>query len=362
MSGYQFIHIETYNNSPKSGRSSMDSIVNEAMRVEGYCPHVHQPQTPEVLFGLDPRNLPQIAIERVQRAKDKKGRKVRKDAPLLLAGIISIPSESDLDFSKFLSLSLAFLKRNYGQNLMSVVLHLDEGHPSPHPHLHFYAIPSLENGKFSMAEIHPGIRARNECVGKGYSQKANAYKKAMRCYQDLFYAQVGFQLGLTRLGPRVQRLSRKEWKAQQAQAQTFSVRQAELARKQRKINKEKNALETVRKEIQQCEIGLTQIEKATLFRNKEKMKNEYLRKRLADIEKELALVGEQAEGLEIKNSTFVQELQNLRKDNKNYQRKFDAMAYKLSLKDEYILQLKQQCRDNNNEKTNSTYTSNFYHY
>lgn len=362
MSGYQFIHVETYNNQSVSGRASMDSIVNEVMRVDGYCPHVYQPQTPEVLLGLDPRQLPKIALERVKSAKDKKGRKVRKDAPLLLAGVISISAESDLDFKKFLSLSLAFLKRNYGQNLMSVVLHLDEGHPCAHPHLHFYAIPSNKNGRFSMAEIHPGIRARNECVGKGYSQKANAYKKAMRAYQDLFYDQVGFKLGLTRLGPRVQRLTRKEWKAQQAQAQALSAKHSALTRKQREINKAQKSIESIKNEIQRREVKLTQIEKATFFKNKEKMKNAYLRKRLSASEQELATVSEHAECLQVKSSAFLRELKNLRKDNENYQRKFDAMAYKLSLKDEYILQLKQQCRDKNNEKTNSTYASNTYNY
>ena len=63
MSGYQFIHIETYAKvSTKKGKPAMQSIVNEAMRVDGFCPHVYQPQTPQVLLGLDPLKLPQIAL------------------------------------------------------------------------------------------------------------------------------------------------------------------------------------------------------------------------------------------------------------------------------------------------------------
>ncbi|MDG3088813.1 plasmid recombination protein [Vibrio hannami] len=359
MNSYQLIHLEIYNNNPsKPAKPSMYCIVNEAMRVDRFCPHVYQPQTPEILFGLDPRKLPDIAIERSKMAKDKKGRKVRKDAPLLLAGVISIPAESDIDFKKFLSLSLRFLKHTYGQNLASVVLHLDESHP----HLHFYAIPSLKDGGFSMAEIHPGIKARSECVGKGYSEKANAYKQAMRGYQDMFYAQVGSKLGMTRLGPRVQRLTRKQWKAQQAQAQALSAKHFDLIKRQRKINAIQKSVEAAKNEIQQREIKLTQIEKSAFFQNKEKMKNDYLRKCLSNSEKELAHFGEHAEGLEIKNSAFLKELKTLRKDNESYQRKFDAMSYKLSLKDEYILKLKQQRRDNNHEKANSTYTSNYYSY
>ncbi|ELQ2336933.1 hypothetical protein QTG64_002151 [Vibrio vulnificus] len=133
-----------------------------------------------------------------------------------------------------------------------------------------------------------------------------------------------------------------------------------MTKKQREINKAQKSIESIKNEIQRREVKLTQIEKATFFKNKEKMKNAYLRKRLSASEQELAKVGEHAECLEVKSSSFLRELRNLRKDNENYQRKFDAMAYKLSLKDEYILQFKQQCRDNNNEKTNSTYTSNYY--
>jgi len=315
MSGYQFIHLETYSNHiSKSGKASMHSIVNEAMRVDDCCPHVFQPQTPEILFGIDPRKLPDIALARSLKARDKKGRRIRSDAPLLLAGVISIPAESDLDFKKFLSLSLAFLKRTYSKNLASAVLHLDE----EHPHLHFYAIPSLKDGGFSMADIHPGIRARNECQGKGYSKKANSYKQAMRAYQDSFYAQVGSELGMTRLGPKVQRLTRKQWKAQQAQAKAFSAKHSELTRKQRIISKAQKSIETTKKEFQQREIELTQIEKAAFFQNKEKKKNAYLRKRLSSAEKELAHLSEFAEGLELKNSNFLQELKKLRRNNKSY--------------------------------------------
>ncbi|MDE1211734.1 plasmid recombination protein [Vibrio aestuarianus] len=333
----------------------MQSIVNEAMRVDGYSPHVYRPMPPELLYGIDPRKLPEIALERSSCALDKMGRRLRKDAPLLLCGVISIESESTTDFKAFLKYSLHYLKKKYGANLMSVVLHLDEAHP----HMHFFAMPSLKNGVFNIAEIHDGIRARNDCSG-GYSKKANAYKTAMREFQDSFYEGVASKLGLTRLGPRVQRLTRKQWKAQQAQAQALSAKHSALTKKQREINKVQKSVESIKNEIQQREVKLIQIEKATFFQSKEKMKNAYLRKRLSSTEQELAHVGEHAECLEIKSSAFLQELRHLRKDNENYKRKFDAMAYKLSLKDEYILQLKKQCRDNNNEKTNSTYTSNYY--
>ncbi|EGR0306722.1 hypothetical protein FMH14_21005 [Vibrio alginolyticus] len=355
MSGYQFIHVETYAKVPaKSGKPSMQSIVNEAMREEGYSPHVFQPHPPEILYGLDPRQLPELALSRASKAKDKAGRKIRSDAPLLLSGVISIPSDSDIDFKKFLSLSLAYLKSTYGKNLASAILHLDEAHP----HLHFYAIPSVIDGHFSMAEIHSGIKARNECKSRSYSKKANAYKQAMRKFQDDFYTQVGSKVGMTRLGPKVQRLTRKEWKAQQAQAQALSAERLKLLKQQRKHSQTKKLIDEAKSQIAEREAELTAIKTTSIFQSKEKRKSAYLKKRLARTEGELAASSQYSGSLELKNSTFVKELKSLRKENKSYQRRFEVMAYKLSLKDEYILKLKQQRRDNNYEKTNSTFAPN----
>ncbi|WCE30063.1 plasmid recombination protein [Vibrio sp. SCSIO 43137] len=334
----------------------MQSIVNEAMRVEGYCRHVFRPKTPEILYGLDPRQLPALALERASKTKDQLGRSIRSDAPLLLSGVISVPTDSDVDFKKFLSLSLTYLKRTYGKNLESVILHLDE----VHPHLHYYAIPSVINDRFSMAEIHSGIKARNECKDQSYSKKANAYKKAMRQFQDDFYTQVGSKIGMTRLGPKIQRLTRKEWKAQQAQAEALSVELSKLRTQQRKYNQAKKSVEASERRIKQRETELTVIEKTSFFQNKDKRKNAYLRKRLAQAEELLAKSDQHTDSLEAKNSSFVQELKTIRKDNKSYQRRFEAMAHKLLLKDEYILKLKQQRRDNNYEKTNSTYATSHY--
>lgn len=127
MSGYQFIHVETYANvSGKKDKSSIQSVVNESMRVEGFCPHVLEPQVPEILFGLNPLELPEITKHLTEHAKDKLGRKLRKDSPLLLAGVISLNGDSDVDFSEFLRLSMQFLSSKYGSTLKSAVLHLDE--------------------------------------------------------------------------------------------------------------------------------------------------------------------------------------------------------------------------------------------
>ncbi|HAS6076780.1 TPA: hypothetical protein I7141_12895 [Vibrio vulnificus] len=127
MLGYQFIHVETYANvSAKKGKPSIQSVVNESMRVDGFCSHVIEPQAPEILYGLNPLDLPEITRSLGNSAKDKLGRKLRKDSPLLLAGVISLSGDSDVDFSEFLRLSMQYLCNKYGSTLKSAVLHLDE--------------------------------------------------------------------------------------------------------------------------------------------------------------------------------------------------------------------------------------------
>lgn len=345
MPGYQLIHVETYAKvSTKKGKPSMVSVVNEAMRVDGYCPHVYRPQKPEVLYGLNPLKLPEIAQKRAAQAKDKQGRKLRKDTPLLLAGVISIGVDSVVNFSDFVKLSIGFLRKKYGQNLMSAVLHLDE----EHPHIHFYALPNLIDKQFTMAEIHDGIRARNECEG-GYSKKAHAYKQAMRVYQDSYYNDVSSKLGLTRLGPKVQRLTRKQWKAQQKQAQVFSKQRVELNKQQRQITADKAALLGEKKEIALREAELTVIRGASFFQNKNEKRNLYLRKRLNKSQLQNSDVVTQLDEKQQSIIKMHRELRALKKANDSYQRKFDAMSYKLELKDQFIRQLKLK-RDNYNEK------------
>lgn len=336
MSGCQFIRIETCAKvSNKKGKPAMQSIVNEAVRVDGFCPHVYQPQPPQILLGLDPRKLPEIALERSQKARDRKGRKIRKDAPLLLAGVISLGSEFDVNFREFLKFSIGFLRKKYGKNLMSAVLHLDE----EHPHIHFYAIPSVIDGCFAMSQIHDGMRARNECKG-GYSKKAHAYKQAMREFQDSYYEEVGSKLGLTRLGPRVQRLTRKEWKAQQKQAQVFLQQHRELNKQQRQITKDEAVLANEKQAIKQQESELTTISGASFFSNKYEKKNEYLRKRLNKLQQQnidmSAELDEKQQGI----TKLYREMKLLKQDHQAYQHKFDAMSYKLELKDQFIQQLK----------------------
>ncbi|ENM0968473.1 hypothetical protein AB6R08_003697 [Vibrio parahaemolyticus] len=345
MSCYQFIHIETYTRISKGGeKPSMESVANEAMRVEGYCPHVENPQCPEILFGIDPRDVTKVAVERAERARDKLGRRIRKDSPLMLAGVASIGSESSVDLKDFIELSIKFLRKKYGNNLMSVVLHLDE---PPHPHIHFYCVPTNRNGEFKMSEIHDGIRARSQCSG-GRKKKENAYKEAMRAFQDEYYTCVSAALGMVRIGPKVQRLSRKSWKAQKAQACLLSESFRTARELQKKADDELERARLLSRKSALREKKLTEIESSYFTSSKNHKKNAYLRSKLLQSER---LNHQLSSKLKEENSFIKKlnsELRCLRSKFEQSQRRCQAMDYKISMKDKRIQQLK-----NNNKIGNS---------
>ncbi|MEZ8693710.1 hypothetical protein AB6D15_15525 [Vibrio splendidus] len=89
----------------------------------------------------------------------------------------------------------------------------------------------------------------------------------MRKFQDEYYAEVSSNIGLTRLDPRVQRLSRKQWKTQQAQATLLSNERLQISKASKKlINREKALVESSRA-LQVRETSLTTIEKSRFLEN-----------------------------------------------------------------------------------------------
>lgn len=222
---YQFGHVEAYARKPQKGGWSVHDIAREAERVPAHCPHVAMAKEPTCLFGGLPKEAVTLAERWAEKTKDSKGRKLRSDAPVLLAGILSYPKDGK-HWETFKAKALAWLQVEYGPSLKSVMIHEDESHP----HLHFYAVPEIGS---PFNSLHPGRAAAAEAKRKG-DQKAlqqRAHNQAMREWQDRLYQGLGRGFGLARLGPKRQRLSRREWKAQQAlQQATLAAERAEQAR------------------------------------------------------------------------------------------------------------------------------------
>jgi len=245
---YQFVHVNTY--SIKTGGAG---IAAEAGRKPDHSRHVENPQPPVLLAGVQPELAWSKIEDRHSKARDlvtmKNGRKaerrLRSDASVLLAAVASYPERTEAintaspEFQDWQKRALDWFTIQHGEPL-SAVLHLDE----THPHIHFLTAPDLEDGQ-RMADIHPGERAKAEIGGRevGRIEKRKAFSEAMRGYQDGYHAAVGIHHGQARLGPKRQRLTRDEWKAQQAELQRQGERLKQLESQSDAITAERTRLE-----------------------------------------------------------------------------------------------------------------------
>lgn len=219
MSGYQFGHVEGYarkggfDAKTKQRVMSGWEIIEEAERHDNATPHIEEPQPPILRFGVMPAVVMKEAATWAEQAKDSIGRKLRIDGLCIAAGVISFPSGKD-GWPEYRDDAIEWLKDKYSDDLKSVVEHIDEAYP----HIHFYAVPEI--GK-RFDSVHDGYRAANEAKANGLKKGAQntAYKSAMKTWQDELHAACGAKYGLARTGPRRQRLTREQWKSQQAVAE-----------------------------------------------------------------------------------------------------------------------------------------------
>jgi hypothetical protein len=205
------------------------------------------PQEPIRVFGCSPSDAVKQAEAWGEQAKDVKGRKLRIDAPVLLAGVISYPREGE-DWQEFKETALEWLKGEYGDNLVSVVEHQDE----KHPHLHFYAVPKPGQ---AFNELHQGRAASADAKRKGEPKAAQlrAHNKAMRAWQDRVYTGVCRKFGMARLGPKRQRLTRSEYMSRQLVEKALGIAERAGAAKPQLTKQQKDELMGV---VEGREVGL----------------------------------------------------------------------------------------------------------
>jgi hypothetical protein len=240
--GYQYLHIEAYGRegahkrNSSARKSSMNDIRDEMIRAPHACSHVAEPQSPHILFGATPDEAFALANERAASAVDKRNYKLRCDAPVVIVGVASWPKlaidinndpEALKRYQQWREETLSWLKREWGDDLKCVVEHLDEDRP----HIHFVAVPKLApDRRLRIANIHPGHRAAEraaEAGGNGRDQK-KAYKEAMARLQDDYCERVSVKFGLLRIGPRLQRLTRAEWKRRKCQAEVLAQAHSQI--------------------------------------------------------------------------------------------------------------------------------------
>jgi len=244
---YQFAHLESFSRKADDRGRSTSFVFDEAGRKPIACVHVPDPRPPIVIYG--------VGIEEVRRMHDAaaaiamtpgprgKSRKIRLDQKTLHTVVASHPftvNEVRTDRAKFEEvrawekLTVEWLRKQYGQALKSVVRHTDE----KQWHIHAYILPTSDP-EMRASVFHPGVFAKKavKAAGRRSGEDAKAlnkradvaYKAAMREWQDSYHQMVAIPCGLTRLGPARRRLTREEWKAEQAQARALKLA-AERAR------------------------------------------------------------------------------------------------------------------------------------
>lgn len=232
---FQFIHLEAYSlqANQQGGKNAkfnkevkartVREVLGEALRKEGFCNHVQEPEAPGVLYG-DLNAIEALCVDYHKNHKntDKNGKEksLRSDANVLIAGVVSLEGieQNYKDWDQYKIDVLGFLKEKYGENLAAVVEHTDE----ENPHLHFYIVPKIGQ---KLDELHDGKKAVLELKKKepkALKGKQNKiYIEAMKAFQDEFYEKVSKNFGLTKIGPARSRVSRKIYFEQKKAAEEY---------------------------------------------------------------------------------------------------------------------------------------------
>lgn len=255
MSGYQFARIQTYSLKGNSANRSAVSVLSENSRVAGSANHVKNPKPPRLLYGIDPIEIAPIIEQRIADAKAGlrgTGQRIQSNTHVLEGAVYSHPLtiedllRSKADSATYLAWrkdAIAFAiddAQRRGLEVLSVVEHLDESHP----HLHVLAIPILNesNPRLDAKNCHPGHVASKQAADAGSNPKEQmaAYRQAMQGWQDLVWENVSAVHGLTRIGPRLKRLTQREYTEQKNIAQVIAKTHKHLENLQKET---RNALD-----------------------------------------------------------------------------------------------------------------------
>ena len=201
----------------RGDKGNVSDVIGEALRDDGNCRHVNDPQAPTFLIG-DADTVRALAVEideKCERVKASKGRAVRKDAHVLLAGVASFPvslqAAEPETYALWESLTLAWLQGKYGDNLRAVLRHDDE----TYPHLHFFVL-SRDPMAYDAKALHDGhVAVAASGVPSMTKEGGAVYNDAMRDFQSDYYAKVGHPCGLHRDGPKRVRKTRQQYKREQ---------------------------------------------------------------------------------------------------------------------------------------------------
>lgn len=276
MAKFQFVHIETYGWKSYGKKKTIPDVLSEAMRLDGFCPHVEFPRAPEVLFSASGPllGIPALIRDLELEEQDLRRQGIRPDAQLLAAPITSFPHpmiqllESPklwIEMKQWSELDLAWLRRRF-PTLHTALRHNDE----KFLHHHAYALPFLTPNGLSLGDMHPGQKAGQEARAEAKRTRGlkhddpeaklvynTAYKAAMSKLQEDYWIEVGMPMGMAWKGatPRP-RVDRKIYLAQM-----------ELAEAREEARQAKEALEIAKEELARVNTNIELIKMKTWNRN-----------------------------------------------------------------------------------------------
>lgn len=338
----QFIHIEVYSREEPAAKTrnkqttnhrsdvrhtTVSGVLSEMKRDKGFTSHLDDIHEPIVLHGsIDALERSIERYEAEHRTVDKNGKekKLRKDACVLLAGVISLDREDQEIWEDYKAKSIKYLKTKYGKNLKCVVEHTDE----KNPHIHFYVVSKPGH---DLNLLHDGKKAVS-LLSKEEKKKQHlsVYTKAMISFQDDFYSKVSNAFGLSRTGenPRERLRSRPDYLR-------FKKRQQEALNKLSDM--EKTVKQATTKGFNQ---GIKQFDQKTWlgkldWRLKKRMlplqnkinilsvEKEKIEKTSSEKDKTINEISKQRDNASIKNMSYISDINRLEAENK------DLLPYKM---------------------------------
>lgn len=347
----QFHHQEAFSLIAKKGKRSAEQIANEAMRVKGYCNHVKVPEEPEILFGVDPRELVKDFKMNAKHLIDRGNKKLRKDALWVVGGVIS--SGKREASKEWIEDTIDLLKQEFGSSLKAIIRHKSD---ESFDHIHYYLVPEYEKGKpFSIDQVHVGLRAKNECKGNA-RQKDIVYKRAMQKLNERFYQSVSIKHGYALKSVRRERIqNRNEYFQYKRQLTSIEKENQRLKAKAYSL-KDKNAdlridnmyLVNDKHFFEQDKAKISDLAKETEIRNQEVIKRE----------NKLVVEEKNSSNLANKLKRFIQEITENPNDfknriifklNKEREKLMNVLNEKLRLTNELEKELAKQVELNNLE-------------
>lgn len=238
MTGYQFAHVQSYSLKGNKTNRDIKSVLLENSREPGNFNHVKNKPKMNLLFGKNPIDLLEIIQDRVKKAKvDLKGTglRIQKNTHLLEGAVFSHPSaieflrnnhEEQQKYKAWRNDMIDYAKKDAeerGLEVLSVVEHLDEAYP--HIHVLSVAKATTENPRLDVKHCNVGHIAAKAGAKNGLNarEQMKEYRKAMSRWQDRIYENVSIKNGLTRVGPRMARLTRPEWNQKKKAAELMQI-------------------------------------------------------------------------------------------------------------------------------------------